>query len=72
MLVYSLGHAAARDTTSGTLFVKSIHDVFREHAKTKDILTLMTQVKSSLSSHLKVGVRSWAPAGIFSEGGKIA
>ena len=46
MLVYSLGHAAARDTTSGTLFVKSIHDVFREHAKTKDILTLMTQVKS--------------------------
>ena len=46
MLAYSLGHAATRDTNCGTLFVRSIYDVFREHAKTKDILSLMTRVWS--------------------------
>ena len=39
-----LGHEASRDTKYGTLFVRSIDAVFREHAKTKDILTLMIQV----------------------------
>ena len=44
LLVCSVGHAASRDTKAGTLFVRSINDVFREHAKKKHILTLMTQV----------------------------
>ena len=44
MLACSLGHAASRDTKAGTLFVRSIYDVFREHAKTNDILALMTLV----------------------------
>ena len=44
LFVYSLGHAASRDTKAGTLFVTSINDVFREYATTKDILTLLTRV----------------------------
>ena len=40
------GFSAARDTRRGTPFVRAIHDVFRAHAKSDDILSLLTRVRT--------------------------
>ena len=66
MLVYSLGHTAARDTKTGTLFVKSINDVFRARAGAEDITTLMTRVNLVIQRHLE----AWASQEFFQRGAK--
>ena len=43
-LHFVTGYSAARDTNMGTPFVRAINDVFRAHAKSDDILSLLTRV----------------------------
>ena len=38
------GYEAVRDENRGSPFIRAIHDVFRDHAKSDDILSLLTRV----------------------------
>ena len=50
-----LGYTAARDARSGTLFVRSIYDVFQKHARTEDINTLMAWVMPGSNALYRIG-----------------